>query len=331
MGGLKQTVLSGIQPSGGFHIGNYLGAVQNWVRLAADPAYRCFFCIVDLHAITQDYQPAEMPKRVVEMSADLLACGLDPSQVTLFVQSHVPEHTELAWALSTVTPHGELERMTQFKDKAKNQPENINAGLFTYPILMAADILVYKATRVPVGQDQVQHLELAREICRRWNARFGETFPEPQPLHTSAPKILGLDGKQKMSKSLGNTIQVTESPESIRKKIGNAYTDETRLRKSDPGHPDKCYVCGLHLYFSPHEVADRHRQGCATATLGCVDSKRALAESLIAYLAPIRERSLELQAHPERIHEVLLDGAQAARKVAAETMREVRERLGLYR
>jgi tryptophanyl-tRNA synthetase len=272
-----------------------------------------------------------MPTRVAEMTADLLACGVDPGRATLFVQSHVREHTELAWALATVTPHGELERMTQFKDKSTRQPENVNAGLLTYPILMAADILLYKATRVPVGQDQVQHLELAREICRRWNGRFGETFPEPQPLHSSSPKILGLDGKQKMSKSLGNTIQVTEAPESIRKKIANAYTDETRLRKSDPGHPDKCYVCGLHTWFSPPEVAEKHRSGCASATLGCVDSKRALAESLVAYLAPMRERSLELQAHPERIRQVLGDGAQAARKVAEETMREVRDRLGLYR
>jgi tryptophanyl-tRNA synthetase len=326
-----ETVLSGIQPSGGFHIGNYLGAVQNWVRLTETPGYRCFFCIVDLHAMTQDYAPRDMRPRVVEMCADLIACGLDPAKATLFVQSHVPEHAELMWALSVVTPHGELGRMTQFKDKADKQPDNINAGLFTYPILMAADIVLYKATRVPVGHDQLQHLELAREITRRWNARFGDTFPEPLPLHTQAPKILGLDGKQKMSKSFGNTVLVAEEPDAIRKKIANAYTDETRLRKSDPGHPDKCYVCGLHNYFSTEEVRDRHQQGCATATLGCVDSKRALAESLIRCLAPIRARSLELRAHPEAIHQILLDGAAAARKVAIETMREVRDRLGLYR
>jgi tryptophanyl-tRNA synthetase len=326
-----EIVFSGIQPTGGFHIGNYLGAVQNWVRLSETPGYRCLFCVVDLHALTQDYEPRALPTRVIEMTADLLACGLDPSRVTLFVQSHVPEHTELAWALATVTPYGELGRMTQFKDKAEHQPDNINAGLLTYPILMAADILLYKATRVPVGQDQVQHLELAREIVRRWNARFGETFPEPLPLHTSAPKILGLDGKQKMSKSLGNTLMVTEDPASIRKKIGNAYTDETRLRKSDPGHPEKCYVCGLHNYFSTAEVAARHHEGCRTATLGCVDSKRALAESLVGYLAPIRERSLELRANPSKIHEILAAGAVAARQEAGATMREVYERLGLYR
>jgi tryptophanyl-tRNA synthetase len=326
-----ETVLSGIQPSGGFHIGNYLGAVQNWVRLSETPGYRCLYCIVDLHALTQEYDVKEMHARVVDMTADLIACGLDPEKVTLFVQSHVPEHAELAWILSAVTPHGELSRMTQFKDKAASQPENVNAGLFMYPVLMAADILVYKATRVPVGVDQVQHLELAREICRRFNGRFGDTFPEPQPIHSSATKILGLDGKQKMSKSLGNTLLVTEEPDAIRKKIANAYTDETRLRKSDPGHPDRCYVCGLHNYFSPPEVTARHHEGCATATLGCVDSKRALAESLIAYLAPMRARSLELRAHPERIHEILAEGARAARKIAAETMADVRDKLGLYR
>jgi tryptophanyl-tRNA synthetase len=326
-----ETVLSGIQPSGGFHIGNYLGAVQNWVRLAETPDYRCLYCIVDLHALTQTYAPAQMAPRVVEMCADLIACGLDPEKSTLFVQSHVPEHTELAWILATVTPHGELERMTQFKDKAAKEPDNINAGLFTYPILMAADILLYRATRVPVGQDQIQHLELTREITRRFNARFGETFPEPQPLHTKGVKILGLDGKQKMSKSLGNTLQVAEEPDVIRKKIANAYTDEKRLRKSDPGHPEECYVCGLHDFFSPPETAAKHHEGCRTATLGCVDSKKALAESLIKYLGPIRERSLELRAHPERIHEILAAGAVTARKSAVATMEIVRDRLGLYR
>src|SRR6185369_2234257 len=191
-----ETVLSGIQPTGGFHIGNYLGAVQNWVELQAQ--HRCFFCIVDLHAMTQEYEPAQMKKRVEEMTAELLACGIDPARSTLFVQSHVPEHTELAWFLTTVTPFGDLERMTQFKDK-REKNENVNAGIFNYPVLMAADILLYRATLVPVGADQIQHLELTREIVRRFNGRFGETFAEPKPLHVKPLKILGLDGKQKMS------------------------------------------------------------------------------------------------------------------------------------
>ena len=324
-----ETVLSGIQPSGGFHIGNYLGAVQNWVRLGEDPGHRCFYCIVDLHAMTQDYAPGEMATRVFEMTADLLASGIDPERSPLFVQSQVREHTELAWILATVTPFGELGRMTQFKDKSDKQPENINAGLFTYPILMAADILLYKASRVPVGLDQVQHLELTREVARRFNARFGDTFPEPLPIHTKAVRILGLDGKQKMSKSLGNTILVTEDPALLRQKIATAFTDEKRLRRKDPGHPEDCYVCGLHNFFSSPEETARLHEGCRTATIGCVDSKRALAESMIQRLAPLRERSLELRSKPEQIWEILAAGAAKARAVAVETMREVRERTGV--
>jgi tryptophanyl-tRNA synthetase len=326
---VTDTVFSGIQPTGGFHIGNYFGAVQNWIALAEK--YRCLYCIVDLHAMTQDYEPSQMPPRVRDMAAELLASGLDPSRCTLFVQSHVPEHAELMWILSTVTPFGDLGRMTQFKDKSEHSPDNINAGLFTYPILMAADILLYRATLVPVGVDQTQHLELAREVTRRFNGRFGETFPEPKPLHTRALKILGLDGKQKMSKSLGNTVQISDPPDVIRKKIGGAFTDEKRLRKSDPGHPEECYVCGLQGYFTtPEETAALH-EGCRTATRGCVDSKRALAENMIRFLTPIRERTQELLADPERIRQILGDGAATARALAQETMRTVRDRVGLYR
>jgi tryptophanyl-tRNA synthetase len=265
------------------------------------------------------------------MAAELLAAGVDPNRSLLFIQSHVPEHSELAWLLSTVTPYGELSRMTQFKEKADRDPDNINAGLLNYPVLMAADILLYRATRVPVGVDQVQHLELAREICRRFNGRFGtEVFPEPQPLHTKTLKILGLDGKQKMSKSLGNSVQIADEPDVIRKKIMNAFTDPTRLKKSDPGHPEACYVCGLQGYFaSPEETAQLH-EGCRSATKGCVDSKRALAENMIKYLSPMRDKAAELKAHPERIREILGDGAQTARVLAHDTMEKVREVMGLF-
>jgi tryptophanyl-tRNA synthetase len=323
-----ETVFSGIQPTGGFHIGNWLGAVQSWVTLAEQ--YRSLYCIVDLHAMTQEYEPQQMKPRVEEMTAELLACGLDPARCTLFVQSHVPEHTELMWTLNTVTPFGELGRMTQFKDKGE-RADVVNAGLFNYPVLMAADILLYHATKVPVGVDQTQHLELTREIARRFNQRFGDTFKEPMPLHTKALKILGLDGKQKMSKSLGNTLQLADAPDVIRKKIGNAFTDPTRLRKSDPGHPETCYVCGMQQYFAPPDEVERLHEGCRSATAGCVDSKRALAENMIKTLAPIRERAAEWKAHPEKIREVLGDGAQAARAIAGETMRVVRDRVGLYR
>jgi tryptophanyl-tRNA synthetase len=323
-----ETVFSGIQPSGGFHIGNYFGAVQNWVQM--QDQYRCLFCVVDLHAITQSYDPRVMQERVETLTAELLASGIDPNRAVLFVQSHVPEHSELAWLLSTVTPYGELSRMTQFKEKSEREPENINAGLMSYPILMAADILLYRATRVPVGVDQVQHLELAREICRRFNGRFGEVFPEPQPIHAKALKILGLDGKQKMSKSLNNAVQVSDEPDLIRSKIKNAFTDPTRLKKADPGHPEACYVCSLQGYFAPPEEVAQYHDKCRTAAWGCVDSKRALADNMIKTLAPIREKAAEWKAHPDRIRQVLADGAQTARVLAHDTMENVRGALGLY-
>lgn len=320
------TVLSGIQPSGGFHIGNYLGAVRDWVKL--QDQYRCLYCIVDLHALTQTYDPAGLPSRVREMAIELLACGIDPAKATLFVQSHVPEHSELAWILATVTPYGELSRMTQFKEKSE-RADYVNCGLFTYPVLMAADILLYKATHVPVGEDQIQHLELTREVVRRFNNRFGPTFDEPMPIHKEPLRVLGLDGKQKMSKSLGNYIAVGDDPDTIRKKVSSAFTDETRLRRKDPGHPESCYVCGLQGYFSPAEKVAELHDGCRSARIGCVDSKRALADAMIASLAPIQERKREILAKPGFIDDVLHEGARRARAMAQNTMAEVRERLGL--
>ncbi len=320
------TVLSGIQPSGGFHIGNYLGAVRDWVRLQEQ--YRCLYCIVDLHALTQSYDPAGLPARVREMAIELVACGIDPERATLFVQSHVPEHSELAWILATVAPYGELSRMTQFKEKSE-RADYINCGLFTYPVLMAADILLYKATHVPVGEDQIQHLELTREIVRRFNNRFGQTFAEPMPLHKEPLRILGLDGKQKMSKSLGNYIAIGDDPDTIRKKISGAFTDETRLRKKDPGHPESCYVCGLQGYFSASDKVAELHEGCRSARIGCVESKRALADAMIEQLRPIQERKRALSERPGYIDEILHAGAARARLIAQATMAEVRERLGL--
>ncbi len=324
----REVVFSGMQPSGGFHIGNYLGAVRDWVALQEQ--HRCFYCIVDLHAITQPYDPAAMRARVMDMAVELLACGIDPNRATLFVQSQVPEHAELAWILSTVAPYGELSRMTQFKEKGE-RAEYVNCGLFTYPVLMAADILLYKATRVPVGEDQIQHLELTREIVRRFNGRFGEPalFSEPLPLHRSPLRIMGLDGKQKMSKSLGNYVAISDEPEVIRKKIGGAFTDELRLRKKDPGHPESCYVCGLEPFFMASDKVTEFQEGCRSARIGCVDSKRALAEAMITALQPIQERKRELLAKPGLVEDILQAGAAEARKVALRTMVEVRERLGL--
>ena len=321
-------VFSGIQPSGELHIGNWLGAVQNWVQL--QHTHDCLVCIVDLHAITQEYEHATLAERTRDMAIGLLACGLDPELLTLFVQSHVPEHTELQWLLNAVTPLGELERMTQFKDKSQRY-ESIPAGLLNYPVLMAADILLYRADRVPVGEDQIQHLELAREVARKWNQEFagGEPFfPEPQPLLTTARRIMGLDGQAKMSKSLGNTIGLLDTPEEIWAKLRPARTDPKRVRRTDPGTPEDCNIYALHRYFSPPETVDHVATQCRTAGWGCLDCKRVLAENMIAALAPIRERALELKAHPERVRDILAAGAERARHVAGETMRAVRERMG---
>jgi len=323
----RETIFSGIQPSGELHLGNYLGAVRNWVALQDN--YRCFFCVVDYHAITQPFEPAEMPRRVRDMATDLLACGIDPAKSTLFVQSAVPEHTELAWAISAVTPFGELGRMTQFKEKSAKDPDNVNAGIFTYPVLMAADILIYGATRVPVGEDQRQHLELAREIVRKWNARFGQTFAEPEALYSSTPKILGLDGQAKMSKSLGNTISLRENDEAAWGKLRTAATDPARVRRTDPGDPDKCNIFTLHKFFSSAERQAEVRVGCTTAGIGCIDCKKWLFEGIKADLDRIRARREELLATPQAVDTILAEGARRARVVAKDTMARVRQCLGI--
>jgi tryptophanyl-tRNA synthetase len=321
-------IFSGIQPSGELHIGNWLGAVQNWVTLQL--SYDCIYCVVDLHAITGKYEQATLAERTRDMAVGLLASGIDPARVILFVQSHVPEHSELQWLLNTITPIGELERMTQFKDKSQRF-ESVPAGLLNYPILMAADILLYRADLVPVGEDQTQHLELTREVARKWNAEFGggeDFFPEPKPLLTEAKRIVGLDGQAKMSKSLGNTIGLLDTPEEIWAKLRPAKTDPARVTRRDPGNPEVCNIYHLHKYFSPPETVALVAESCRGAKWGCLDCKRVLADNIIRTLAPIRERALELQAQPDRVDQILGDGAAAARRIATETMREVRERMG---
>ena len=322
-------IFSGIQPSGELHIGNWLGAVQNWVNL--QQSYESLICVVDLHAITGKYDHHTLAQRTRDMAIGLLAAGIDPDKATLFVQSHVPEHAELQWLLNTVTPIGELERMTQFKDKAQRF-ESVPAGLLNYPVLMAADILLYRADLVPVGDDQVQHLELTREIARKWNAEFAggsAFFPEPQPILTEAKRITGLDGQAKMSKSLGNTIGLLDSPEEIWQKLRPAKTDPARVTRHDPGNPEICNIYHLHKYFSPPETVALVAENCRGAKWGCLDCKRVLADNMIATLAPIRERALRLQADPDRVEEILTEGAATARRMASETMREVRDRMGL--
>jgi tryptophanyl-tRNA synthetase len=322
-------IFSGIQPSGELHIGNWLGAVQNWVNLQR--SYDCIFCVVDLHAITGTYDQDTLATRTRDMAVGLLACGIDPARSVLFVQSHVPEHSELQWLLNTVAPIGDLERMTQFKDKSQ-RVESVPAGLLNYPVLMAADILLYRADLVPVGEDQTQHLELTREVARRWNAAFGkgeDFFPQPQALLTEAKRILGLDGQAKMSKSLGNTIGLLDSPEEIWEKLRPAKTDPARVTRKDPGNPEICNIFHLHRYFSPPPTVATVAENCRGAKWGCLDCKRVLADNMIRALAPIRERALSFQERPETVDEILAEGAATARRLASETMREVRDRMGL--
>jgi tryptophanyl-tRNA synthetase len=321
-------VLSGIQPTGELHMGNYYGAVENWIRLTDD--YDCFYCIVDYHAITANYAPAEFPAAVEGMAISLLAAGLDPERCHIFLQSEVPEHTELSWILTSLAPLGQLQRMTQFKDKSGDRGDAINAGLLMYPVLQAADILLYKADRVPVGEDQVQHLELSRVLARRFNNAFGETFPEPQPLLTEAKRIVGLDGQTKMSKSKGNHIGILDSPETIRKKMVTAFTDPLRLRRTDPGRPWVCNVFTWHKLLSDEATIARVDLECRSAILGCYEDKMLMAEILIEKFRPMRERAAELRARPETIREILAAGRDAARAVARKTMSEVHEAMGLW-
>jgi tryptophanyl-tRNA synthetase len=320
-------VFSGIQPSGELHIGNYLGAVKNWVQL--QDRYECIYCIVDYHAITGSYEPDDLRRRTRDMAVSLLAAGLDPDKCTLFVQSMVPEHTELAWIFNTVTPLGELERQTQFKDKSSRQ-ESVLAGLLNYPVLQAADILIYRAELVPVGEDQVQHLELSREIARRWNAKFGaDYFPEPKPLLAATRRVIGLDGQAKMSKSMGNTVGLLEEPESVWEKLRPAVTDPARIRRTDPGTPEVCNIYHLHKAFSDEATVRHVALQCSTAGWGCIDCKRVLFESMMRELDPIRERAAELRRHPERVTDVLHAGAERCRAIARETLSAVKERMGL--
>jgi tryptophanyl-tRNA synthetase len=320
-------VFSGIQPTGELHIGNYLGAIRSWVQIQAD--HECLYCIVDYHAITIPYEVGAMQRRVFDLACGLLACGIDPERAALFVQSEVAEHTELAWVFNAVTPMGELSRQTQFKSKSEQHADNINAGLFTYPVLQAADILLYKAVKVPVGEDQEQHLELSREIARRFNARFGETFAEAHTMFSTTPRIRGLDGQAKMSKSLGNTIAVDEAPDELVKKLRSAFTDPKKLRKGDPGDPGICNVYTLHGFFSERAQVESIDRDCRTGALGCVACKKALADAMLAHFTPIRERWAELRANPAEVRAALDRGRDRCQAIASATMAEVRRKLGL--
>ena len=319
-------IFSGIQPSGEIHIGNYVGAIRNWARLLDQ--YDCVYCVVDYHAITIEYEVASFQRRILETATILLACGLTPDRCKLFVQSHVPEHMELAWIFNSVTPVGELERMTQFKEKGRQHRDNVNVGLLDYPVLQAADILIYKAGYVPVGEDQIQHVEFSREIARKFNARYGEVFPEPKVLLSAAPRILGTDGQAKMSKSMNNAIGLLDPPEVVWEKLRTAATCEHRQRRSDPGHPEHCNIFTMHQAFSQPDQISFVDQGCRTAGIGCIECKKILYQNMMEEIGPVQERVKKLHESPATIREALKSGAAKCKSIAEEVMDEVRTKMG---
>lgn len=323
----KKRIFSGIQPSGTIHIGNYFGAIENWVRLVDE--YDCIFSVVDYHAITVPYEAVELQPRIMNAVMDNIAAGLDPERCTIFVQSHVREHTELCWLLTCVTPMGELGRMTQFKEKSKQHQDNVNAGLLSYPILQAADILLYHSNAVPVGDDQAQHIEFTREVVRRFNSRYGEYFQEPETIIGRAKRVMGLDGDSKMSKSMNNFIGVTEERDSIWEKLKTAKTDTARVRRTDVGDPEKCNIFSYHKLVTPDEQLKEIVHGCTTAGIGCFDCKKILLDNLMKVLDPIRERRIALESRPDYVRDVLAEGAALCRERAQKTVSGVRQLMGL--
>jgi tryptophanyl-tRNA synthetase len=322
----RRRIFSGARPTGRQHIGNYLGALQNWVKLQDE--YECIYCIVDIHALTSLEDTKQLRDNIHEMILDWLAVGLDPEKSILFVQSHVPQVMELHTLLSMIIPLGWLLRVPTFKEKVKLQPHNVNYGLVGYPVLMTSDIVLYKAEVIPVGEDQLPHLELSREIARRFNSLFGYTFPEPQGKLTSYPMVVGLDGKDKMSKQAGNDIELALTPEKTRKKIMTAFTDPARRYRTDAGHPEVCNVYKLMTYFDRLITGDIAGQ-CRQAEIGCVDCKIMLAEAINSELKPIREKRAELASDPKHIIDIFNDGAAKARTIARKTLKEVKKNMGL--
>jgi tryptophanyl-tRNA synthetase len=315
-----------MRPTGNLHLGNYEGALKNWIRLQDSGEYECFYFIADLHALSSDYADTSAIKQnTLDMVSDWIACGLDPQRSTIFIQSTVQEHAELHVILSAVTPLGWLERVPTYKEQRENITEKDigNYAFLGYPVLQAADIIMYKADFVPVGRDQASHVELTREIVRRFNHFFGDVFPEPKELHTEVPVLPGTDGR-KMSKSYGNAIYLIDSPEVVREKVRMMITDRTRIKRTDPGHPESCDVCQMHRFFVPGQIADRFDDDCRNARIGCVDRKRTVADSIVERYGDIAERSRQLRYNPEQVIALLQDGASRARREAQKTMAEVR-------
>jgi tryptophanyl-tRNA synthetase len=324
----KGRVFSGARPTGRQHLGNYLGAIKNYVALQDE--FECIYCIVDLHALTTLDTTMSLKTNTYEMALDWLAAGLRPEETIIFVQSHVPEVTELHTMLSMVVGLGKLTDLPTFKEKARQQPHNVNYGLVGYPILMAADITLYKAGFVPVGIDQAPHLEFTREVVRSFNHRYEtDVLIEPQMKSTEIPKVLGTDGVNKMSKSLDNHIELASTPEETAQRVMTMVTDPQRKRRSDPGDPDVCNVFTMHKIFSSDEDVKEINTECRRAGIGCVDCKKRFAENLNAYLIPFREKRSKLGEKPEQVWDILADGAKRAKQIAEETMVEVRQAIGL--
>jgi tryptophanyl-tRNA synthetase len=307
-------------------VGNHLGAFSNYIALQDE--HEAIYCIVDYHALTSTHEAEIIRRSTHEMALGLLALGLDPERAVLFRQSDRPEHVELMWLLASVTPTGWVERTPSFKEKRRTQPDDVNLALLNYPVLQAADIAIYRARYVPVGKDQAAHLELAREIVRAFNARYGEVFPEPQAVFSDAPIVKGTDGVNKMSKSLGNVIEIFADEDVIRRQVMSMVTDTQRQRRSDPGRPEVCNVCQMHRIFSPRDY-EQIWEGERTARTGCVDTKKLLVERMLAYFAEARERYRELKARPGEVEEILRAGAERLAPMAAETLAECHARMGL--
>lgn len=324
----KGRVFSGARPTGRQHLGNYLGAIQNYVALQDD--YDCIYCIVDVHALTTVETTQDLRQNTVEMVLDWLAAGIRPEESIVFVQSHVPEVMELHTYLSMVTQFGKLTDLPTFKEKVAQQPDNVNYGLLGYPVLMTADIVLYKADVVPVGIDQAPHLEFAREIVRSFNYRYNtKVLIEPQVKHTEVLKVLGMDGKAKMSKSLNNHIELASTPEETTARVREMVTDPARIRRTDPGNPDVCNVFSMHKIFSSKEEIEMVNVECRRAGIGCVDCKMLFAKNLNQHLEPFRAKRAELASKPDYVTDVLTDGAERAHVIARQTMAEVREAMAL--
>ena len=320
----RPRILSGMRPTGPLHLGNYLGALENWVGL--QDRYQCFFSIVDWHSLTTDYaDPSAIRENVIEVATDWLAAGIDPERSTVFIQSLVPQHAELHLLLSMIVPVPWLERVPTYKEQQQNLAgkDLSTYGFLGYPLLQTADIIVYKADAVPVGEDQAPHIEIAREIVRRFNNLYGEVFPEPQTLLTEAKRIPGTDGR-KMSKSYGNAIYLKDDPETVKQKLKPMLTDPARKRRTDAGDPDICPVFDLHRAFSPVETREWAAAGCRSAGIGCLDCKAKLAEHMLERLADVHARRPEFAKRPDTVWDVLVEGSRRAREVAEATMDDVR-------